>query len=143
MQIRYFALIMGIIYVLVGLLGFIPGARHPAPPGAPDLALNASYGYLLGLFPINLLHNLVHLGVGVWGLTAYTNISRARGFACGLAVFYGLLTIMGLIPGLNTLFGLAPLFGHDIWLHALTAIVAAYFGWKTPVEMAPSTHPRP
>jgi hypothetical protein len=52
MQIRYFALIMGTIYVLVGLLGFIPGARHPAPPGVPDLALNASYGYLLGLFPI-------------------------------------------------------------------------------------------
>jgi hypothetical protein len=80
MEIRYFALIIGIIYVLVGLLGFIPGARHPAPPGAPDLALEASYGYLLGLFPINLLHNLVHLGVGIWGLAAYTNISPCTWF---------------------------------------------------------------
>jgi hypothetical protein len=76
------------------------------------------------------------------GLAAYTNISRARGFARGLAVFYGFLTIIGLIPGLNILFGLAPLFGHDIWLHALTAIVAAYYGWKTPVEMPPSTRQR-
>jgi hypothetical protein len=37
---------------------------------------------------------------------------------------------MGLIPGLSTLFGLVPLFGHDVWLHALTAIIAAWFGYR-------------
>jgi hypothetical protein len=47
-----------------------------------------------------------------------------------LAVIFGVLTVMGLIPGLNTVFGLIPLFGHDIWLHALTAIAAAYFGFR-------------
>ncbi|HEX2276339.1 MAG TPA: DUF4383 domain-containing protein [Candidatus Tectomicrobia bacterium] len=139
---RYFAFIVGLIYVLVGLLGFIPGARQPPPPGVPALALEASYGYLLGLFPINLLHNLVHLGVGIWGLTAYTTVPRARGFARGLAVFYGLLTVMGVIPGLRTLFGWVPLFGHDIWLHALTAMVAAYFGWRPSVATSPSARQR-
>ena len=53
----------------------------------------------------------------------------ARNYARGLAIFYGLLAIMGLIPGLNTTFGLIPIFGHDIWLHALSALVAAYFGF--------------
>jgi Domain of unknown function (DUF4383) len=48
---------------------------------------------LLGLFPINLLHNLVHLGVGIWGLAAYPNISRARGFARGLAVLVAYLMV--------------------------------------------------
>ena len=38
---------------------------------------------------------------------------------------YGLFTVMGLIPGLNTTFGLVPLYGHDVWLHALTAAAAA------------------
>ena len=38
---------------------------------------------------------------------------------------------MGLIPGLNTTFGLIPIFGNDVWLHALTALIAAYFGWGT------------
>jgi hypothetical protein len=47
------------------------------------------------------------------------------------------LTVFGLIPGLNTLFGLTPLFGHDVWLHALTAIIAAWFGWKA-VEPVPA-----
>ena len=143
MDTRYFALIIGIIYALVGLLGFVPAVRQPVPPEAPDLVVDASYGYLLGLFPINLLHNLVHLGIGIWGLAAYRTLPRARGFARSLAVFYGLLTVMGFIPGLHTLFGLVPLFGHDIWLHALTAIVAAYFGWKTSVETPPYAQPRP
>jgi hypothetical protein len=44
-------------------------------------------------------------------------------------VVYAVLTVAGLIPGLNTLFGLVPLFGHDIWLHALITIAAAYFGF--------------
>jgi hypothetical protein len=50
-------------------------------------------------------------------------------FARGLTVVYGILAVMGLIPALNTMFGLAPIFGHDIWLHAGTALIAAYFGW--------------
>lgn len=134
MATRYFALVIGIVYVLIGLLGFMPGFRMAPPPGAPDLAMDAGYGYLLGLFPINIVHNLVHLAVGIWGIAAFRSFTGARGFARGLAVFYGVLTVLGFIPGLNTLLGLAPLFGHDIWLHALTAIVAAYFGWKSPVE---------
>ncbi len=36
---------------------------------------------------------------------------------------------MGLIPVLNTSFGLIPIFGHDVWLHALFALAAAYF-WR-------------
>jgi uncharacterized membrane protein YtjA (UPF0391 family) len=126
---RYFALISGIVYVLVGVLGFIPGLVA-APGTAPELAVNANYGYLMGLFPINLLHNIVHLAVGIWGLASYRSYSGARTYARGLAIFYGVLAIMGLIPGLNTTFGLIPIFGHDIWLHALTALIAAYFGFR-------------
>ena len=35
---------------------------------------------------------------------------------------------------LHTLFGLTPLFSHDVWLHAGTAVIAAYFGWG-PVDV--------
>ena len=99
--------------------------------------MTSGYGYLLGLFPINLLHNLVHLAIGVWGVLAYRSFPAARLYARGLAVIYGVLTVFGLIPGLNTLFGLTPLFGHDVWLHALTAVIAAWFGWKA-VEPVPA-----
>lgn len=131
MQTRYFALVAGILYVLVGIAGFVP-AFVTAPPAGPDLAVESGYGRLFGLFPINVLHNLVHLAIGVWGVAAYGSFGAARAFARGLAIIYGVLALMGFFPGLNTMFGLAPLFGHDIWLHAVTAIVAAYFGFRTP-----------
>lgn len=131
MQTRYFALVFGIIYVLVGILGFIPGALTPAT-GAPPLAVETLAGRLLGLFPVNILHTLVHLLLGIWGILAYRSFDTARVYARSLAVIYGVLAILGLIPATSTLFGFVPLFGHDIWLHAGTAIIAAYFGWKKP-----------
>lgn len=79
MGIRYFALIAGIVYVIVGLLGFIPGFLHRPEAGATALTVEAGYGYLFGLFPVNILHNLVHLGVGIWGIVAYRTLPSARG----------------------------------------------------------------
>lgn len=129
MTLQGFAKTFGWIYIGAGLLGFFPGIVQAPPPGAPELAASVAYGYLIGLFPINLLHNLVHLGIGGWGLASAGSWTSARTFARGLAWFYGALAIMGLIPVLNTMFGLVPIFGHDIWLHALTAVVAAYYGY--------------
>lgn len=129
MSVRTFALIAGIVYLAVGVLGFVPQLLSPPPADAPPLGITAFYGYLLGLFPVNFMHNLVHLAIGAWGIAAYRSVGGARAYAKTLAVIYGILTVMGLIPALNTLFGLAPIHGHDVWLHALTALIAAYFGW--------------
>jgi hypothetical protein len=129
MTTRTFALIAGIVYLAVGVLGFIPQLLSAPPANAPALGINAFYGYMLGLFPVNLMHNLVHVAIGAWGIAASRNAGGARTYAKALAILYGILAVMGLIPGLNTLFGLAPIHGHDVWLHALTAIIAAYFGW--------------
>jgi hypothetical protein len=127
-MIRTFALIFGILYVLVGIAGFIPGlSTHPTD--AHNLAVDTGYGHLMGLFPINILHNIVHLAIGAWGILASRSVGGARFFAKALAIIYGLLAIMGLIPGMNTTFGLIPIYGHDVWLHALSALIAAYFGF--------------
>lgn len=133
---RSFAFIAGVVYIGAGVLGFLPGITQPPPADAPPLAVPAGYGYFLGLFPINVLHNFVHVGLGVWGLIAYSSLSTSRTYARGLAIIYGVLTVMGFLPGLNTTLGLMPLFGHDIWLHALTALAAVYIGWGAPAELA-------
>jgi hypothetical protein len=128
MIIRYFALIYGIVFLVVGIAGFVPGLKTPLMP-EHGLAVESGAGYLFGLFPVNILHNLVHILFGVWGLVAYRTIANSRIYARSVAIIYAVLAIMGLIPVLNTTFGLIPLFGHDIWLHVLLAAVAAYFGF--------------
>lgn len=129
---RYFALISGILYIIIGLAGFVPGMVATPGTGGPEVVLDTGYGYLLGTFPVNILHNIVHIAVGIWGLIAYRTYIGARNYGRGLAIFYGVLAIMGLFPVLNTTFGLIPIFGNNIWLHALTALIAAFFGFKTP-----------
>jgi hypothetical protein len=129
MSTRTFALIFGIVFLIVGAGGFLPGVTLMPPHDHPEITVDSFFGYELGLFPVNILHNIVHLAFGVWGLLAYKSLSASKGYAKGVAIIYAVLTVAGLIPGLNTMFGLVPLFGNDVWLHALLAAVAAYFGW--------------
>lgn len=126
---RTFAMVWGAAFLLAGASGFIPGLWHAAPAHYPDLAVDSFYGDALGLFPVNILHNIVHLAFGVWGLVASKSHGAAKAYARIVAVAYALLVVMGLIPGLNTTFGLIPLFGNDVWLHILLAAPAAYFGF--------------
>jgi hypothetical protein len=139
MSTRYFSLVLGIIFLLVGIAGFVPGLLHSPEPAA-DVQVTQSFGRLMGLFPVNALHNVVHIIFGIWGIAAYRSYTGARGYSKAVAIIYAVLAIMGIIPGLNTTFGLIPLYGHDIWLHAVIAIAAAYFGFvATDREVARST----
>jgi len=123
---RYFALIFGIVYLLVGLLGLIPGMITAAD--TPGVTVDVLRGNLLGIFPVNILHTLVHLLLGLWGVIAYRSYDASRSYARTAGILFLALFVFGLIPGLNTLFGLTPLYGADIWLHLVSGIIALYFG---------------
>jgi hypothetical protein len=129
MNIRAFALLMGVVFGLVGVAGFVPGMTHPIHADAPPLVVDSGYGLIFGLFPVNILHNIVHLLFGALGVAAYAGAFGAVAYARLVAVSYALLTVMGLIPVLNTTFGLVPLFGADVGLHAVIAAISAYFGF--------------
>ncbi len=141
MATRYFALIFGIVYLLVGILGLIPGLLTPA--ATPGVTVNVLNGYLLGAFPVNIVHTLVHLILGIWGIVAYRSFTGSRAFARTAGVILIVLFIFGLIPGLNVLFGLAPLNGADIWLHLISGIIALYFGLTARVPSETVTPPNP
>jgi hypothetical protein len=141
---RTFALALGILLLVVGIAGFIPGlvtygVPPEAVPGTADTAAGAAvmhaHGYLLGLFAVNAFHNIVHVAWGIFGIAAYRSFSGARLYARATAVVYAVLFVAGLVPGLNTLFGLVPLYGHDVWLHALLALAGAYFGFVRPADV--------
>jgi hypothetical protein len=129
MSTRTFTTLLGAVFLGIGILGFVPGAHMHVPPDAPPLRVDGFYGYLLGLFPVNVLHNLVHVAFGIWGLAAARSLASAITYNRVVAASYAVLAVMGLIPGLNVLFGLLPIYGHDVWLHAVIAAGAAYYGF--------------
>jgi uncharacterized protein DUF4383 len=127
MNTRTFALVFGIVFIAAGVAGFVPQLLQPAQGGA--VASGSDHLLLLGMFPVNAAHNVVHLLFGLWGLAASRSAAGALLYARGVAGIYAALTVAGLVPGLDTLFGLVPLYGNDVWLHLGLALVAAYFGW--------------
>ena len=140
MKTSTFALVIGIAYLGAGILGLIPAALVPPPIDAPPTSFTLLYGYLLGLFPVNLLHSLVHLVIGAWGISAWSGRSSSISFARGLAILYGALAVLGMFPLLNTAMGMIPIHGNDVWLHGITAVVAAYFGWRQPAGISERRH---
>jgi len=114
------AQIFGVAFLLVAILGFLTtGTSMEADP--------ARAPHLLGLFPVNVVHNVVHLLFGIWGLMASRSFGGATSYARITGVLYLLLAILGYAA--PTGFGLVPLGGHDIWLHALLGIVLAAIGF--------------
>lgn len=69
----------------------------------------------LGCFPLRDLRNLVHVAVGLLGITSYFNLNSTRLFNRSFAVAYTVLAIMGFLPFAKTMFGLIPLFGNNVW----------------------------
>lgn len=114
------AQIFGWVFIAIGVLGlFLTGVDMDVEPDQVP--------HLLGLFPVNFLHNLVHLGLGIWGVVAARRWSSAKAYCQGAGVLYLVLMVLGFVA--PTLFGLVPLYGNDIWLHAVLGIALAYFGF--------------
>jgi hypothetical protein len=124
------ARVFGIIFLIAGILGFVPSLVVSAPEAA-HLVIGTT-GFLLGIFPVNVLHNIVHAFVGLWGLVAGRGYASARSYFRAIALLYALLVVLGLIPLTNTFFAMIPIFGSDVWLHVIAAIAAGYFGFGTP-----------
>jgi hypothetical protein len=129
MNTRRFALVWGMLFLVIFASGVIPGMLQPPGMSDPNMAMDMMYGRALGLFPVNVLHDAVHLIFGIWGIVAYRSFDAAKMYARATAVVYAVFVVMGLVPGLNTTFGLVPLFSHDVWLHVILAAGAAYFGF--------------
>lgn len=122
------AQIFGIVFILVAIVGFMAtgmGNMEADPARAP---------HVLGLFPVNVLHNVVHLLLGIWGLVASRIYSSARSYARIAGVLYLVLAGVGFLSPNG--FGFVPLGGNDIWLHALLGLVLAGVGF-TARELRP------
>lgn len=112
----------GAIYALVGILGFIPGITSEVPDsGAVPLE-----GKLLGIFAVNLIHNLAHIGVGlvmIWGASRADRVALTNR---AMAAVFALLVVASIIAPIVEGVAINP---PDTILHALSALVAGYLGF--------------
>lgn len=138
---RNCALALGFIFLILGIAGFIPAfTTFPSEAVDSGLPLDADglyakgFSLLFGAFPTNLMHNIVHLLVGILGIAAATN-GKARLYNRAFAISYIAIAIMGLLPATQTTFGIMPIFGNNVWFNALSGVIAGYYGFlvKDPV----------
>ena len=118
------ALIFGVVFILVAILGFMQTGMsnmESDPALAPKI---------LGLFPVNVLHNFVHLAFGLWGLTAARSHAGAANYARIGGGIYLLLAGLGFVS--PSMFGMVPIGGNDIWLHMVLAVglLGAHFALR-------------
>ena len=119
MTVQRVAQVFGWIFVLVAAWGFfVSRGSMEAGPDAPAI---------LGLFPVNVLHNFAHLALGVWGILAARSFGGAKAYAQIAGVLYLLLAILGFVD--PTMFGLMPLGGADIALPAVLGLILAGVGF--------------
>lgn len=126
-MVRRVARVFGIVFLLLGFLGLIS-------PGGMAMGADPAPAMVLGMFGVNLLHNIVHLLFGVWGLVASRSFAGAKMYAQVGGVIYLVLAICGyFIP---TTFGMIPIGGNIMWLHALLGLVLAGVGFTAKDGMA-------
>jgi len=127
-----FSLIIGITYTVMGIMGFIPALvsqPESLPPYVSDLGVVSGYGDLMGLFPVNTPHNIIHIATGLLGIVTSISLDSSRLFSGQLGIYYTTLAVLGTIPVANTFFGLFPIYGVDVILHGVTGIMGIYFGF--------------
>lgn len=107
------AQIFGWAFIVMGLAGF-------ASTGSSMEANHIIAPRLFGLFPVNVLHNVVHLVFGVWGILAARSVGGSRAYFVGAGVIYLLLAALGTVAPDG--FGLVPLGGNDVGLHIFLAL---------------------
>ena len=106
------ARLVGVVFLLVGIAGFIPGVTTNLYDGL-EFAGDDGNAKLIGLFEVSILHNIVHGLFGVAGLALAATASGARTFLIGGGAIYLLLAAIQAIGAGDWV----PLVGPDLWLH--------------------------
>jgi hypothetical protein len=119
------ARLVGIVFLLVGIAGFIPGITTNLYDGL-EFAGNDGDAELLGIFKVSILHNIVHGLFGIAGLALAATASGARTFLIGGGVIYIALWLLGLVGGADWI----PSNTADDWLHVALGVgmIALGFG---------------
>jgi hypothetical protein len=132
------AAVVGATFLLVGILGFIPGITTDYD--TMEAAGHESHAKLLGLFEVSVLHNVVHLLFGVAGLALARTHRTARAYLVGGGIVYLALWLYGLVIDKTSDANFVPVNAADDWLHlglALGMLALGAMTWRPGVGPDP------
>jgi Domain of unknown function (DUF4383) len=120
------SLAVGAAFLLVGILGFIPGIT--ANYDQLSFASHHSDALLLGIFQVSVLHNIVHLLFGVAGLVLARSRATARSYLIWGGVIYLVLWLYGMVIGHESPANFVPVNSADNWLHFVLGVAMLGLG---------------
>ncbi|MBS7548930.1 DUF4383 domain-containing protein [Dietzia massiliensis] len=131
--VQFVALAFGVVFLLVGIAGFIPGITTNYD--TMQFVGHESEAMLLGIFQVSILHNIVHLVFGILGLLMARTALQARLFLLIGGVAYLVLWVYGLAVGHESAANFVPLNTADNWLHLGlgVAMLGLSFLYRKPV----------
>lgn len=139
---RAAALLFGAAFLLVGVLGFVPGIT--ADYDALRFAGHESGAQLFGVFTVSVLHNLVHLLFGVLGVLAARANGSSRAFLMIGGGIYVLLWVFGLAMDHDSPANFLPMDNADDWLHLGLGVAMIAAGVATAAaDRARGQYPEP
>ena len=123
-MIKKLAIIIGAVFLLIGILGFIPGLTPANAEGER---------HLLGIFEVDTIHNIVHVLSGAAAIIAgLASAYASRLYFKIFGAVYALVTLVGMVSG--SALGLFQVNGPDNFLHLALAIALLAIGFGTPVS---------
>lgn len=109
------ALIVGAVFLVVGVLGFVPGITTNYDQ--LEFAGHESGAALFGVFTVSVLHNIVHLVFGVAGIAMARTAAAAQLFLIGGGIVYLALWVYGMVVDEHSTANFVPVNAADNWLH--------------------------
>jgi hypothetical protein len=134
------AKVVGAVFLLVGILGFIPGITSNY--SSLSFAGHMSEAKLLGIFQVSILHNIVHILFGIAGIAMAKRADSARTYLVGGGVIYLVLWIYGLVTSDQSSANFVPVNTADDWLHLVLGLGMIALGVVLPRRRVESTTTR-
>ncbi len=138
MPVKICVFLTGLVYLFFGICGFVPAFIYLPPPRLRyyDMHMIGHWGFLFTWLAVNPVHNILYLIIGGGAILASPLRFTAIGYARGLFFVTFMLTFTGLLPlGIAQLWGLLPLFGWNVMLHSVTAMLLYYYGFIYPLDL--------